>query len=74
MGGAGAGAVAILGPFLGWQNAQSRFKPQSQQLADLAHRQSLGRHPVPPLFGKRGRAYLRLRTVGVGDRYTVTPL
>jgi hypothetical protein len=36
-------------------------KTQPQYISDLAHRQSLGRHLVPPR--QRGRAYLRLRTV-----------
>src|SRR5215469_4663189 len=31
---------------------QLACKPQSQNFADLAHRQSLGRHLVPLLFGK----------------------
>jgi hypothetical protein len=34
---------------------QPAGKPQSQHFSDLAHRQSLGRHPVPLLLGKRRR-------------------
>ena len=51
---------------------QPAFKAQSQNFTDLAHRQSLGRHLVPP-FRQRGRGYLRLRTVSAAARYTITP-
>jgi hypothetical protein len=45
--------------------------PQPQNFSDLAHRQSLGWHPIPRCWAK-GQAYLRLRTAGDADRYTPT--
>src|SRR6516225_2189219 len=45
--------------------------PQPQNFSDLAHRQSLGWHPIPRFWAK-GQAYPRLRTAGDADRYTLT--